>query len=98
MVAIHFLANPARFQRFSARALPWCAGLTAIRMAVEGRFELSIALIVVAALLDGVDGRLARAWKESGGEGDWSEGTRVTTTAFTHDTNGVRQPQGSGGH
>jgi CDP-diacylglycerol---serine O-phosphatidyltransferase len=39
------------------------AGLTAIRMAIEARFELAIALIVVAALLDGVDGRLARALK-----------------------------------
>jgi CDP-diacylglycerol--serine O-phosphatidyltransferase len=43
--------------------LSLCAGLTAIRMAVEGRFELAIGLIVVAALLDGVDGRLARALK-----------------------------------
>ena len=43
--------------------LSLCAGLTAIRMAVEQRFELAITLIVVAALLDGVDGRLARALK-----------------------------------
>lgn len=43
--------------------LSLCAGLTAIRMAVEGRFEMAIALVVVAALLDGVDGRLARALK-----------------------------------
>jgi CDP-diacylglycerol--serine O-phosphatidyltransferase len=43
--------------------LSLCAGLTAIRMAVEGRFEMAIGLIVVAALLDGVDGRLARALK-----------------------------------
>jgi CDP-diacylglycerol--serine O-phosphatidyltransferase len=41
--------------------LSLCAGLTAIRMAVELRYELAIVLIVVAALLDGVDGRLARA-------------------------------------
>jgi CDP-diacylglycerol--serine O-phosphatidyltransferase len=39
------------------------AGLTAIRMAIEARLELAVALIVVAALLDGVDGRLARALK-----------------------------------
>ena len=39
------------------------AGLTAIRMAIEARFEMAIALIVIAALLDGVDGRLARALK-----------------------------------
>jgi CDP-diacylglycerol--serine O-phosphatidyltransferase len=39
------------------------AGLTAIRMAIEQRPDMAIALIVVAALLDGVDGRLARALK-----------------------------------
>ena len=43
--------------------LSLCAGLTAIRMAIESRYELAIALVVVAALLDGVDGRLARALK-----------------------------------
>ena len=43
--------------------LSLCAGLTALRMAVEQRFDLAIALIVVAALLDGVDGRLARLLK-----------------------------------
>jgi CDP-diacylglycerol--serine O-phosphatidyltransferase len=43
--------------------LSLCAGLTAIRMAIEQRFEMAIALVVVAALLDGVDGRLARALK-----------------------------------
>jgi CDP-diacylglycerol--serine O-phosphatidyltransferase len=39
------------------------AGLTAIRMAIENRTDVAIALIVIAALLDGVDGRLARALK-----------------------------------
>ena len=43
--------------------LSLCAGLTAIRMAIELRYELAIALVVIAALLDGVDGRLARALK-----------------------------------
>ena len=43
--------------------LSLCAGVTAIRMAIEARYELAIALIVIAALLDGVDGRLARALK-----------------------------------
>jgi CDP-diacylglycerol--serine O-phosphatidyltransferase len=41
--------------------LSLCAGLTAIRMAIELRYEMAVALIVIAALLDGVDGRLARA-------------------------------------
>ncbi|MGE3066455.1 MAG: phosphatidylcholine/phosphatidylserine synthase, partial [Hyphomicrobiaceae bacterium] len=41
--------------------LSLCAGLTSIRMAFEARFELAVALVVIAALLDGVDGRVARA-------------------------------------
>ena len=43
--------------------LSLCAGLTAIRMAIEQRYEMAIALVVIAAALDGVDGRLARALK-----------------------------------
>ena len=40
-----------------------CAGLTAIRLAVEGRMELAIGAIVFAAILDGIDGRVARLIK-----------------------------------
>ncbi len=40
-----------------------CAGLTAIRFAVEGRFQMAVALIVLAAVLDGIDGYLARMLK-----------------------------------
>lgn len=40
--------------------LALCAGLTGIRMAIEGRLELALASIVLAAVLDGMDGRLAR--------------------------------------
>ena len=43
--------------------LSLCAGVTAIRMAIENRYDMAIALIVAAALLDAVDGRLARALK-----------------------------------
>jgi CDP-diacylglycerol--serine O-phosphatidyltransferase len=43
--------------------LALCIGLTAIRMAIEGRIELAVYAIVVAAALDGIDGRLARALK-----------------------------------
>jgi phosphatidylserine synthase len=47
--------------------LSLCAGLTAIRMAIELRYELAIVLVVVAALLDGVDGRwLARSERNPG--------------------------------
>src|SRR6478735_1180812 len=40
-----------------------CLGLTAIRLAYEGRFEPAVLAIVVAAALDGVDGRVARMLK-----------------------------------
>ncbi len=36
------------------------AGLTAIRMAFESRYELAVTFVVAAALLDAVDGRAAR--------------------------------------
>ncbi|PPB81282.1 CDP-diacylglycerol--serine O-phosphatidyltransferase [Albidovulum inexpectatum] len=37
-----------------------CAGLTAIRLVLAGRFELAVALIVFSAAIDGLDGQLAR--------------------------------------
>jgi CDP-diacylglycerol---serine O-phosphatidyltransferase len=40
-----------------------CAGLTAIRLSTEGRMELAVAAIVFAAVLDGLDGRVARLMK-----------------------------------
>ncbi|HEY7231646.1 MAG TPA: CDP-diacylglycerol--serine O-phosphatidyltransferase [Pseudolabrys sp.] len=43
--------------------LALCAGLTAIRVSVENKLELALAAIVVAALLDGIDGRIARMLK-----------------------------------
>ena len=43
--------------------LALCLGLTAIRLAYEGRMEPAVYAIVVAALLDGVDGRIARLLK-----------------------------------
>jgi CDP-diacylglycerol---serine O-phosphatidyltransferase len=43
--------------------LALCAGLTAIRLAVEERLDLALAAIVFAAALDGVDGRVARLLK-----------------------------------
>ncbi|MGO3927309.1 CDP-diacylglycerol--serine O-phosphatidyltransferase [Rhodopseudomonas pseudopalustris] len=39
------------------------AGLTAIRLSTEGRMELAVAAIVFAAVLDGIDGRVARMIK-----------------------------------
>ena len=60
-----------RFRQISVRTLlpnvitllALCAGLTAIRLAVEDKLEWAIAAIVFAALLDGIDGRLARLLK-----------------------------------
>jgi CDP-diacylglycerol---serine O-phosphatidyltransferase len=40
-----------------------CAGLTAIRLSTEGQMELAVAAIVFAAILDGLDGRVARMIK-----------------------------------
>ena len=60
-----------RFRRIPVRTLApnlitllaMCAGLTAIRMAFENRYTLALAAIVFAAILDGIDGRLARFLK-----------------------------------
>lgn len=40
-----------------------CAGLTAIRLSTEGKVEWAVAAIVFAAVLDGIDGRIARLIK-----------------------------------
>jgi CDP-diacylglycerol---serine O-phosphatidyltransferase len=63
--------QPRRFRRVPVRMLApnlvtvvaLCAGLTAIRMAFENRYALALAAIVFAAILDGIDGRLARLLK-----------------------------------
>ena len=60
-----------RFRRIPVRTLApnvvtllaMCAGLTGIRMAFENRYVLALAAIVFAAILDGLDGRLARFLK-----------------------------------
>lgn len=60
-----------RFQRVPIRyllpnlltLLALCSGVTAIRLAVEGRIELAVSAIILAAVLDGLDGRLARYMK-----------------------------------
>ncbi|WP_075290300.1 CDP-diacylglycerol--serine O-phosphatidyltransferase [Pararhizobium arenae] len=40
-----------------------CAGLSGVRLAIENRFELAVAMVLLAAFLDGIDGRLARMMK-----------------------------------
>lgn len=50
-----------------------CAGLTAIRFVLAGRFDIAAALLIFAALIDGLDGLLARrlnAASSIGGELD----------------------------
>ena len=37
-----------------------CIGLTSIRFALDGKFEFAIIAIIFAALIDGLDGRIAR--------------------------------------
>ncbi|APF37138.1 CDP-diacylglycerol--serine O-phosphatidyltransferase [Chelatococcus daeguensis] len=43
--------------------LALCLGLTAIRLAIEERLEPAMIAIVIAAILDGIDGRVARLLK-----------------------------------
>ncbi len=60
-----------RFRRVPVRILvpnvvtllALCAGLTAIRLAFENRYALALGAIVFAAILDAIDGRLARLLK-----------------------------------
>ena len=64
-------ARPRRFRPIPVRTLApnvitllaLCAGLTAIRLAFEQKLEWALAAIVFAAILDGIDGRLARLLK-----------------------------------
>jgi CDP-diacylglycerol--serine O-phosphatidyltransferase len=45
--------------------LALCLGVTAIKLAMEGRFELAVGAVIVAVVLDAIDGRLARLLKGS---------------------------------
>ena len=52
---------PLRILPSSMSVLAICAGLTSIRFALEGQPHVALALIAAAAILDGLDGRVARA-------------------------------------
>jgi len=60
-----------RFKRIPVRfllpnivtLLALCAGVTAIRLGFEGRYELAVGAIIFAIVLDAIDGRLARFLK-----------------------------------
>ncbi|MGK6324106.1 CDP-alcohol phosphatidyltransferase family protein [Sphingomonas sp. DT-51] len=41
-------------------ALALCSGLSGIRFAISGHWELAVAMVLLAGVLDGLDGRVAR--------------------------------------
>ena len=45
--------------------LALCSGMTAIRFAINGKFESAVVAIIVAGVLDGLDGRVARLLKST---------------------------------
>src|SRR6185312_10914407 len=45
--------------------LALCAGMTAMRFAINGKFEWAVIAILVAAVFDGLDGRVARLLKSA---------------------------------
>jgi CDP-diacylglycerol--serine O-phosphatidyltransferase len=42
-----------------------CMGVTAIRLGIEGRYELAVAAVIFAGVLDAMDGRIARFLKSA---------------------------------
>ena len=40
-----------------------CIGLTSIKFAFDGKYELSVIAVIIAAVIDGLDGRIARLIK-----------------------------------
>src|SRR5947208_16732632 len=63
-----FRSPPGRMRGFSInRLIPnvltlaaLCSGLTAIRFALQGEFRLAVIAVIVAAIFDALDGRVAR--------------------------------------
>ncbi|HZB93370.1 MAG TPA: CDP-diacylglycerol--serine O-phosphatidyltransferase [Stellaceae bacterium] len=45
--------------------LALCAGMTAIRLALTGKYQSAAAAIIIAGVLDGIDGRIARLLKST---------------------------------
>jgi CDP-diacylglycerol--serine O-phosphatidyltransferase len=67
------MAKPPRFRRRRLLVLPFsrlfpnvvtigglCCGLSSMRFALENKFEIAVALLVASAIIDGMDGRIAR--------------------------------------
>ena len=76
MFASRFDQSRARRRRLRTRTQPLialvpniftvmslCAGLTSIRYALDARWELAVGFIILAGILDGLDGRSARLLK-----------------------------------
>lgn len=42
-----------------------CAGLSSVRFALLGRWDIAVSLIIVATIIDGMDGRIARMLKST---------------------------------
>jgi CDP-diacylglycerol---serine O-phosphatidyltransferase len=69
----HTLDRRPRFKSIPVRVLlpnlitllALCSGVTAIRLGIEGRYELAVGCVILAIMLDAVDGRLARMLKGS---------------------------------
>jgi CDP-diacylglycerol---serine O-phosphatidyltransferase len=65
--------RPPRFKSIPVRVLlpnlltllALCSGVTAIRLGIDGRYELAVGCVILAIVLDAVDGRLARMLKGS---------------------------------
>jgi len=70
------LTRPPRKEVTLAQLLPnmltvaaICAGVTAIRMGVQGDYVPAVQLLLIAGVLDGLDGRLARLLRSSSAMG-----------------------------
>lgn len=59
--ARHIRGIPLRaFAPNAVTALALCCGLTSVRFAFDGAWDVAVALIAIAGVLDGIDGRIAR--------------------------------------
>ena len=62
----HFMSKPiTALIPNMLTTLALCAGLSAVKFALQARFEMAVTAIVIAAMLDGIDGRVARLLKKT---------------------------------
>ena len=61
-----------------------CIGLTSIKFAFDGRFELSVIAVLIAAIIDGLDGRIARLIKATSKVGKELDSLTDVTVSYTH--------------